>query len=145
MIPATTRLSEPPPARMGTSAAPAGGPRRHRLGRAGEDAAARFLSSLGYRILARRYRVRAGEIDLVAEEGGTLVFVEVKTRSSLRWGSPGEAVDLRKRRRMARAAALYLSRVGAAERPCRFDIVEILGSGRGRCRPSLIRNAFEAP
>ncbi len=114
------------------------------LGRRGEETAGRHLISLGYRILERRYRTRAGEIDFIAREGETLVFVEVKARSSLACGRPSEAVDGRKRGRLARAASLYLARRGGPEVPCRFDVVEVLQEPGAAPRVRLIRNAFEA-
>ena len=115
-----------------------------RLGRRGEEFAERHLASQGYRILERRYRTRAGEIDFIAEDGATLVFVEVKTRSSLAFGRPSEAVGSRKRARIAAAASLYLAFRGGPERSCRFDVVEVLESGGGAPRVRLIRDAFEA-
>ncbi len=115
-----------------------------RLGRRGEEAAARYLASVGYRILERRYRTRAGEIDFIAEDGETLVFVEVKTRSSLSFGRPAEAVNVRKRARIAGAASLYLARRGSPDRSCRFDVVEVLESGGAPPRIRLIRDAFES-
>ena len=87
---------------------------RAALGRAGEDAAARALRKAGWTLLDRNARVRAGEIDLVAERGGVLGFVEVKARRSRAAGSPEEAVDGRKADRVARAAAEYLARRGLA-------------------------------
>ena len=121
---------------------PAG--RHIRLGRRGEETAERHLVSRGFRILERRYRTRAGEIDFIAEDGATLVFVEVKTRSSLRFGRPSEAVGFRKRARIAAAASLYLALRGGPERPCRFDVVEVLESTGGALRVRIIRDAFEA-
>ena len=115
-----------------------------RLGRRGEDAAEHHLAARGYRILERRYRTRAGEIDLIAEDGATLVFIEVKTRSSLACGRPSEAVGSRKRARIAAAASLYLALRGGPDRPCRFDVVEVLESAGGAARVRLIRDAFEA-
>jgi len=115
-----------------------------RLGRRGEEAAERHLASHGFRILERRYRTRAGEIDFIAEDGATLVFVEVKTRSSLGFGRPSEAVGSRKRARIAAAASLYLAIRGGPERSCRFDVVEVLESAPGAPRVRLIRDAFEA-
>jgi putative endonuclease len=121
-------------------------PYRHRaaLGRAGEEAAARYLGARGFRILERRYRTRAGEIDLIAEEGRDLVFIEVKARSSFSCGRPAEAVDHRKRSRLVRAAQVYLQRRGGPDRPCRFDVVEVVEPAGGDRRISLIRAAFEA-
>jgi len=115
-----------------------------RLGRRGEEFAERHLASQGYRILERRYRTRAGEIDFIAEDGATLVFVEVKTRSSLAFGRPSEAVGSRKRARIARAAALYLARVCGGDAPCRFDVVEVMEGPAGALSVRLIRDAFDA-
>ncbi len=115
-------------------------PDRRQTGRAGEAEAAAYLSECGYRILARNYRTTAGEIDIVAEEGETLVFVEVKTRSGLGRGLPREAVDRGKIRRMTRAAYQYLAGQ-PEERPCRFDVVEVVLVG-GAAEVFLIRNAF---
>ncbi len=104
---------------------------RQNLGKAGEDLACRELARRGYAILARRYRTRLGEIDIVADDHGTLVFVEVKTRAGERCGSPAEAVTGWKQRRLARMAADYLARQGVADRACRFDVVAVaIGSGR---------------
>lgn len=114
------------------------------LGTRGEAAAARHLESLGYRILDRRFRTRAGEIDLVAEEAGTLVFVEVKSRSGLGFGRPAEAVDRRKRARLARAASVYLAQRRLLERACRFDVLEVLKAPGGDLRCLLIKDAFQA-
>src|SRR5712691_938140 len=113
------------------------------LGARGEEAAARHLESLGYRILDRQFKTRAGEIDLVAEEAGTLVFVEVKSRSCLSFGRPSEAVDGRKRVRLVRAASTYLVQRGLTERACRFDVLEILRAPGGDLRCLLIRDAFQ--
>jgi putative endonuclease len=114
------------------------------LGRRGEEAAADYLIARGFRILERRFRTRAGEIDLVAEEGETLVFIEVKTRTSLSCGLPAEAVDRRKRARLARAASIYLMRHPGTERPCRFDVVELVTPPGREPRIRLIRDAFQA-
>lgn len=97
-----------------------------KLGGRGEEAAASYLISKKYAILARQYRCRAGEIDLVARDGDTIVFAEVKTRRSLRFGLPSEAVDRRKRQRMMRSAAWYMTSMALpADTPCRFDVIEV--------------------
>lgn len=127
-------LAEPQP--------PAGS--RRDLGQAGEDLAADVLAARGFRILERGYRTRMGEIDLIAAKDGLLVFIEVKTRSSLACGRPSEAVDARKQARILRAASFYLERRGAAGSPCRFDVVEILKSADGTYRLHHIPAAFEA-
>ena len=109
---------------------------RQQLGNAGEDAAAAYLASLGYRILGRNVRGPAGEIDIVARDGTTLVFVEVKARRSHRYGSALSAVDYRKRSRLRAAAADYLQFVAPGAR-ARFDVLAI---DRGLMR--LYRGAF---
>jgi putative endonuclease len=79
------------------------------------------------RVLARSFRTRSGEIDLIARDGEVLVFIEVKARASLSWGRPSEAVGWRKRARLERAARLFLLRQDLhPEPPCRFDVVEVL-------------------
>jgi len=110
------------------------------LGRRGEKLAEEHLSRLGYRLLERSARSRLGEIDLVMKDGGTIVFVEVKTRSSVRFGEPEEAVDPRKQARIARAAQVYLKLKGWTDVPMRFDVVAISG---GRVRH--IPDAFSSP
>ena len=138
------RLAEDPPPYRGNPGRGTGASGHIGLGERGEEAAARHLLSLGYIILERRFRTRAGEIDLVARDGDTLVFVEVKARTSLACGRPAEAVDGRKRGRIVRAASLYLARHGGGEAPCRFDVVEVLIEPGLSPRLRLIRNAFEA-
>jgi putative endonuclease len=111
------------------------------LGRRGEEIAARHLRRCGYRILERNYRAAGAEIDLVAADRETFVFVEVKTRSSAAFGTLAEAVDERKAARIHRAAGIYLRHIHAAERPTRFDIVAIIGAGR-TSRLELLKDAF---
>lgn len=115
--------------------------RRLPLGRRGEEIAARHLRHCGYRILERNFRAAGAEIDLVAADRGTFVFIEVKTRSGAGFGTPAEAVDGRKAERIRRAAGIYLKRMHAAEQPTRFDIVAIIGAGRA-CRLELLKDAF---
>jgi putative endonuclease len=93
-------------------------------------------------ILERRYRARCGEIDLVALDDGVVVFVEVKTRKSGRHGGPAAAVTRRKRERIARVAAAYLQSRRCAERPCRFDVVEVVKQGSGGLLVHHIADAF---
>jgi putative endonuclease len=113
------------------------------LGEHGEDLAVRALERAGYAIVARRYRVRAGEIDIVAMDGRCLVFVEVKTRRGGRCGAGAEAVTLRKRRKICAVAAEFLARHAVAATSCRFDVVEV-AAGDARPRVDIIRNAFDA-
>ncbi len=116
------------------------------LGRRGEGEAVRFLKKSGYRIIARNLRAKFGEIDVVAQDGPTLCFVEIKTRSSIRFGFPEEAVTAQKRQRLVRLASWYLqSRPSAQPRPVRFDVLSILtGPGNEAARIRLIKGAFEA-
>ncbi len=118
--------------------------RRRSLGDRGEEAAARHLSRKGLEILARGYRVRCGEIDLIAREGEEIVFVEVKTRASSGCGDPLEAVTAAKRRRILRAASFYLQSTGAWERPCRFDVVAVRLLPGGAEEVEHVRSAFQA-
>jgi len=115
---------------------------RQRLGRLGEAAAADALERDGLRVVARRFRLRTGEIDLVAERDDLVVFVEVKTRRSSRYGAPAEAVTRLKRERMARVALAFLSRTGRLERRVRFDVVEVYADDGGLRRLRHIRDAF---
>jgi putative endonuclease len=108
----------------------------------GEELAIRELQRRGYAILARRYRTPCGEIDIVAEDGGTLVFVEVKARESAVFGTAAEAVTVWKQRRLVRMARDYLTRERIVDRACRFDVVAIMLDGP---EPAieLFRNAFD--
>jgi putative endonuclease len=98
---------------------------RQAFGFQGEELACRELEKRGYRVLARRYRTRAGELDIVAADGDYLVFVEVKARQDGSFGDPEEAVTLQKQQKMTWMATDYLSRAGLAEVACRFDVVGI--------------------
>jgi putative endonuclease len=112
---------------------PVVGPRAER-GRKGEEEAAAYLARCGYEIVARNYRCPWGEVDIIAREGGTLVFVEVRSRTSLAFGLPEESVDARKRARLRRAARHYLYSCGGPGGGCRFDVVALLWDPRGGIR-----------
>src|SRR5690242_11125302 len=116
---------------------------RQTLGKAGEDIACDVLRRRGYEILARRYRTRYGEIDIVAVHQGVLVFVEVKARRGDAFGSGAEAVTVWKQRRIAQMAADYVVRRRLQERPCRFDVVAVT-MGEGEPRVDVIPDAFPA-
>lgn len=96
------------------------------LGRSGEDAATLYLTTQGYRIIARNLRTPVGEIDIVARKNKNLIFVEVKTRRSLAFGSPQEAVGPRKQRQIIRAAQWVLSDAQHRGLQPRFDVIAIL-------------------
>lgn len=112
------------------------------LGRWGEDEAARFLHRRGFRILARNLRLRLGEVDLIAWDGTTLVFVEVKTRRPGAPEPPQGAVDARKQARLGRLARGYLARIRASAVRCRFDVVAVTGEPGGRARVEHLPAAF---
>ncbi len=111
-------------------------------GRRGEDLAHRFLQRQGYTVVARNYRTPSGtgEIDLVAWDGPTLVFVEVKTRASEEFGTPDRAVDSEKERHLLNAARSYAHRAGVEMERARFDIVSVVLGEPPRL--ALIRDAF---
>jgi putative endonuclease len=98
---------------------------RQALGASGEDAACAELLRRGYRIMARRYRTRFGEIDVVARDGRTVVFIEVKTRASTAFGTAAEAVTPHKQAQVRKLAADYLWRHGLGEPPCRFEVAAV--------------------
>jgi putative endonuclease len=98
---------------------------RQQLGFLGENLAGAELTRRGYAILDRRYRTRRGEIDIVADDGGTIVFVEVKARATGDFGGGAEAVTPSKQRRLVSMAIDYLARRGLTDRPCRFDVIAI--------------------
>jgi putative endonuclease len=115
------------------------------LGARGARAAARFLQRRGYIIVARGQRDRLGELDLVAVDGRTIVFVEVKTRSSNDGGHPADAVDQEKQRRLTRAALAFQKQHDLLEYPARFDIIAITWPVN-TSRPHIehFRHAFQA-
>ncbi len=110
------------------------------FGRAAEIRGSEYLRSLGYRLLRSPYRTRHGEVDIVAEDGGCLVFVEVKARH--RDAHPEDSVNTRKQRRIIRAARQYRRRYRLGDRPYRFDILAIVESGDRNPRYRLIKDAF---
>jgi putative endonuclease len=115
---------------------------RQAYGKSGEDLAVAELERRGYAILARRYRTRHGEIDIVARDGETTVFVEVKARATAEFGTAAEAVTRRKQLQLGSMAAEYLARERLANVPCRFDVIAI--DGVGKCmRITLYAGAFE--
>jgi putative endonuclease len=113
------------------------------LGQIGEDLACRELERRGYAIVARRYRRRGGELDIIARDGATLVFVEVKTRDGREFGGGAEAITGPKRRRMIQLALDYLVRYRLTNAPCRFDVVSI-ELQNGRPAIEVFQSAFDA-
>jgi len=115
---------------------------RQAFGKSGEDRAVVELERRGYAILARRYRTAHGEIDIIAKDGETTVFVEVKARATPEFGTAAEAVTPRKQRQMIRMAMEYLTFNRLANIPCRFDVVTLDGVGEDAVL-AVYRAAFE--
>ncbi len=116
---------------------------RKRKGARGEERASGYLQERGYRILERNYRCPLGEMDIIARDGRTIVFVEVKARSSERFGSPQEAISAQKKRRMTAIALFYLKGRGWLGEPARFDVAAV-NLGDGDETVTLFKNAFDA-
>jgi putative endonuclease len=113
------------------------------LGEIGENLACDELQRRGYEILARRYRRRGGEIDIIAIDGPTLVFIEVKTRAGTDYGTGAEAITWTKRRRIMSVAMEFVARERFTDRSCRFDVVSIELAPEG-ARVQVYTNAFDA-
>ena len=118
---------------------------RDALGRRGEDEAARHLRSLGYRIVGRRERVLRGDIDIVALDGRTVVFVEVRSRSSTAHGHPAETVGPEKQRRIAELATAYIRRHRLEDESVRIDVVAVTFPAAGPPVVEHYQNAFDSP
>ncbi len=98
---------------------------RKELGALGEEMAAGMLKEKGYAIIEQNFRCRYGEIDIIARDGDKIIFIEVKTRRSLKYGFPEEAVDFRKQKRLRLLAALYLAGHFSMSHSCRFDVYSL--------------------
>ncbi len=120
---------------------------RKELGAKGEEIAVRYLKNRGYKIVERNYRIRLGEVDIIAEQDDDLVFIEVKTRSGTLFGSPFESVTARKQKQLSKVALEYISKRGCHDRPARFDVVGIefqKGSKKNQDAViELLQNAFD--
>jgi putative endonuclease len=112
------------------------------LGSKGEDLAIKFLKKQGYTILKRNYKTSLGEVDIIAREGDTLVFIEVKTRTDLSFGYPFESVNERKKHKLKNLALLYMKQQGK-EVSVRFDVLSIFYTDKGREQIEHLRDAFE--
>jgi len=115
-------------------------PHTRARGSAAEAEGIRYLERQGYEVLDTNFTTKAGEIDVIAQEGDTLCFVEIKARATPTYGEAVEAVDFRKQRRITRAASLYLVETGY-DGPCRFDVLGLDPAPEG-WRFTLLRNAF---
>lgn len=112
------------------------------LGKKSESLAARYLKKNKYKIITENYRTRLGEIDIIAKDGDTIAFVEVKSGRSDQFGSPKEAVTPRKQRKISMVALQYLKTTQQTHRRARFDVVSICYTGNDP-EIELIKNAFE--
>ena len=113
------------------------------IGDLGENFAAELYEKSGYTVVARNYHSRYGEIDLIAESEDTLCFVEVKTRNLTSFGTPAEAVDFRKQKKLTLTAMKFLTEIESFKQP-RFDVIEIWQQDGKIVRYNLIENAFSA-
>ncbi len=112
------------------------------LGKKGEELALRFLKKKGYRFIEKNYVCKMGEMDIIAKEKDTLVFIEVKTRTSTEFGPPQLAVNSRKQRQLSKVALNYLNEKRLKDVKARFDVVAILLRQKGE-EIELIRDAFD--
>ncbi|MFQ6047062.1 MAG: YraN family protein [Gemmatimonadales bacterium] len=115
---------------------------RHLRGLEGERIAQRYLEALGWRVMDHRFRMGRLEIDLIARKGGLVVFVEVKTRWSVGFGTPLEAVTDLKKREIVHVAQAWVDRHGRAEDVYRFDVIGVTLLGRGHHRIDHVEDAF---
>ena len=113
------------------------------LGKTGEDAAATYLTKQGYRICQRNYRVPTGEIDIIAKENDTIVFIEVKTRRSLSCGTPAQSVGYHKQQKIIQTARWFLRQGQLEGCPCRFDIIEVYVFSEKTLKIQHLKGAFE--
>lgn len=120
------------------------GEQRRTVGESGEEAAVQYLLRRGYHILQRNYRCRFGEIDLIARDGGTLAFIEVKTRRSRQFGPAASAVTFEKQRHLIKASQMYMAQTKKAYALCRFDVVAVEIDAHG-LHIELIKDAFQLP
>lgn len=112
------------------------------FGKIGEDKAALLLTNNGYKILARNYRTKLGEIDIIAKDKDTICFIEVKARKDCRFGFPQEAISTAKQRHLAKVALMFLKQKNLLHKNARFDVVSIIYS-QDAPKLDLIKNAFE--
>lgn len=114
---------------------------RQKTGKAGEAAVCRYVLEKGMKVLARNYRAGKGEIDLVAQDGDTLAFIEVKTRSGQTYGTAAEAVGYRKQQMIIQTAQYFIAQQDFYDRAVRFDVAEVYAGGNG-CSVNYIKDAF---
>jgi putative endonuclease len=116
--------------------------RQQKFGEKGETLAARYLKKNGYKILEQNYRTKLGEIDIIAKENKTIVFIEVKSRRSIRYGNPKWAVTPIKQRKISMVALHYLKTTKQLDTKARFDVVAVI-SNWDQPQIEIVKNAFE--
>ena len=116
--------------------------KRQQFGKKSEDLAVWYLKKNGYKILEQNFRTQLGEIDIIARDKKTLVFVEVKSRRSIRYGSPKWSVTRQKQRKISMVALQYLKKTRQTDAPARFDVVAVI-SNRDEPQIEVVKNAFE--
>ena len=115
---------------------------RAELGRKGQQLAEKFLRRKRYRLRARNYSCAYGEIDLITQHKGTIVFVEVRTQSSDRWGKPIDVLSNAKKERVTRTAKSYMYQYNLTKKPFRFDFIQIINDGSSKPIIEHIEDAF---
>lgn len=113
------------------------------LGDLGEEIAAAYLGSKGYTIKKQNYKVKVGEIDIIASHKNMLVFIEVKTRRNITYGYPAQAVNQHKQLKIIQTAQCYLTKTNQYDKICRFDVIEIYYNSETDYNINHIKNAFE--
>ncbi len=116
---------------------------RLQFGREGESAAIAFLKKKGYRILEKNFRSKVGEIDIIAEQAGVIVFIEVKARSDHEFGHPFDALTPTKQKKIVQTAQSFLARKRIVDKPMRFDVVALTSDPHGSWKIELLENAFQ--
>ncbi|MGB9498483.1 MAG: YraN family protein [Dissulfuribacterales bacterium] len=115
---------------------------RQKFGKFGENLAARHLKKLGYKIICKNYRTKLGEIDIIAKQDDTIVFVEVKSRRTSTFGSPKYSITLKKQQQISKTALYYLKKTNQSDVCARFDVVTV-NSVNKKHDIEVIKNAFE--
>ncbi|MFH1478401.1 MAG: YraN family protein [Candidatus Omnitrophota bacterium] len=116
---------------------------RKESGKKGEELALGYLKKQGYKILEKNYKTKLGEIDIIGMDGRYCSFIEVRSRENTRFGSPEESIDIKKRSKLIRAALFYIKNKKMEDKPCRFDVVAVLGINSASPKINLIKNAFQ--
>ena len=116
---------------------------KYQAGMQAQQQAESHLTDKGYRILERNYRIRTGEVDIIAQQGSYVIFIEVKFRRGTEYGLPRESVGVTKQQRIVRTAMHYISTRNIDDRDFRFDVIEVIAQG-GNVQVNHIENAFDA-